>query len=182
VVSLAPEALACVLSMLWSCGELMVVNLRESGLDGGGAISSDLARRLVAGRFSMPFSVFLAATQPWMRCWCCYLPVYSSTDSWARCEVERSGCFHRVWGSTVYQRGIHSSFSINHRPKRSRSVYDRTSLTCAPLGLLPDALIPMPHRTTPCPGVQYCYESVSIGTNAKPDSTQGYQHTYKGSH
>jgi hypothetical protein len=56
VVSLAPEALACVLSMLWSCGELMVVNLRESGLNGGGAISSDLARRLVAGRFSMPFS------------------------------------------------------------------------------------------------------------------------------
>jgi hypothetical protein len=34
----------------------MVVNLRESGLDGGGAISSDLARWLVAGRFSMPFS------------------------------------------------------------------------------------------------------------------------------
>jgi hypothetical protein len=126
--------------------------------------------------------LFLAATQPWMRCWCCYLPVYSSTDSWARCEVERSGCFHRVWGSTVYQRGIHSSFSINHRPKRSRSVYDRTSLSCAPLGLLPDALIPMPHRTTPCTGVQYWYESVSIGTNAKPDSTQGYRHTYKGSH
>jgi hypothetical protein len=34
----------------------MVVNLRESGLDGAGAISSDLARWLVAGRFSMPFS------------------------------------------------------------------------------------------------------------------------------
>jgi hypothetical protein len=34
----------------------MVVNLRESDLDGGGAISSDLARWLVAGRFSMPFS------------------------------------------------------------------------------------------------------------------------------
>jgi hypothetical protein len=34
----------------------MVVNLRESGLDGAGAISSDLARWLVAGRFSVPFS------------------------------------------------------------------------------------------------------------------------------
>jgi hypothetical protein len=33
-----------------------MVKLRESDLDGGGAISSDLARWLVAGRFYMPFS------------------------------------------------------------------------------------------------------------------------------
>jgi hypothetical protein len=56
VASLAPEALARVLGRLWSCGGLMMVNLRESGLDGGGAISSDLVRWLAARRISMPFS------------------------------------------------------------------------------------------------------------------------------
>jgi cephalosporin-C deacetylase-like acetyl esterase len=80
----------------------------------------------------------------------------------------------------VYRISIHSSLSINRRPERSRSVYDRTSLICAPHMLLPDALIFMPQRTTPCPGAQYWCESVSIGMNAKHDSTQCYRHTYKG--